>query len=572
MKKILLSFLLFPSLFIAQVTGSATVTIDAPAPICNIGDSVFLDANYIQSKATDSYTVSSIPFTNLFSYTSSNIIPNNPSGFNDDYWTSPISLPFEFSFYGNCYTSLMIGTNGVITFDSTNQTPFGICPFVYDLSIPNTNFPVLNAIYGVFQDLNYSNSSPTQSINYYSVGTAPNRIFVINYHEMPHYFNQSNNFQSSQIVLYETTNIIDVNVKKRTPNDAWNLGRGVIGIQNQAGTSAYFPLGRNTGNWSATNESWRFTPNGALISQFVWKKNGVVISNQNPITVNYTQPNDVYQASVSYNGCTTAISESSVTLNLISQPAYGAPINISECLTVPELLIANLTINEPIILNGITNPTDFGFSYHTTLVDAMLGSNPILFPQAYAPQSNPETIYVEILDYNTGCYQIKTFTVESNYVSMPTGNSNQNFTQGQTLQNLVINGTNVQWYANQLIGTTLPLTTSLVDGTTYHATQTINGCESPERFPVTAHLTLANNIFSFQNLKIQPNPVTDIFTVSNQNNLDLVEVYNTIGQTIISKKGNDNQVKLDLSNYNSGVYFVKVYSENQNKTIKIIKN
>ena len=572
MEKILLTLLLFPSLLIAQITGSATVTIDTPAPICNIGDSVFLDANYIEGKATDSYTVSSIPFTNLFSYTSLNLIPNNPSGYNDDYWTSPISLPFEFSFYGNCYTSLMIGTNGVITFDFTNQTSFGVCPFLYELSIPNTNFPVLNAIYGVFQDLNYSNSSPTQSINYYTAGTAPNRVFVINYYEMPHYFNQSNNFQSSQIVLYETTNIIDVNVKKRTPNDAWNIGRGVIGVQNQEGTSASFPLGRNTGNWSATNESWRFTPNGALTSQFVWKKNGIVISNQNPITVNYTQPNDVYQASVIYNGCTTAISESSVTLNLVSGANYNDPINISECLAVPELLIADLTINEPIILNGITNPTDFGFSYHTTLVDAMLGSNPILFPQAYAPQSNPETIYVAILDYNTGCYQIKTFTVASNYVSMPTGNSNQNFTQGQTLQNLVINGTNVQWYANQLIGITLPLTIPLVDGTTYYATQTINGCESPERLSVTTHLTLANDTFLFQNLKIQPNPVTDIFIVSNQNNLDLVEVYNTIGQTIISKKVNDNQVKLDLSNYNSGVYFVKVYSENQNKTIKIIKN
>ncbi len=259
---------------------------------------------------------------------------------------------------------------------------------------------------------------------------------------------------------------------------------------------------------------------------------------------------------------------------MIPQPAFGTPINIIDCPNLPDVTFntINLTINEPIILNGITNPSDFEFSYYTSLVDATLGSNQIMFPQNYVPFPSPQTIYVRIDNMENGCSKVDSFSITSNYVYMPTGNSNQNFTQGQTLQNLVINGTNIQWYANQLIGTTLPLTTPLVDGTTYHATQTISGCESPERLPITAHLTLANDTFLFQNLKIQPNPVADIFTVSNQNNLNLVEVYNTIGQTIISKKVNDNQVKVDLSNYNSGVYFVKVYSENQNKTIKIIKN
>ena len=575
MKKFLLVLTFLPSVFCGQVSPNASVTIDTSAPVCNVGDCVSLNANYTNSNETDSYTVSSIPYSS-FAYSGGTLLPSTDStGLqNDDFWFLTIALPFEFSFYNNCYNQLLIGVNGVITFDTTNHQADGYCDWAYSQTIPNANFPIKNAIYGVYQDIHFANRPVTSNINHYISGTAPNRVFVINYFEIPTFPGQSTNLQTSQIVLHETINVIDVNIKRRDPNLAWNSGNGVVGIQNQAGTSAYFPLGRNTGNWSATNESWRFTPNGVLTSQFTWKRNGIAIGNQNPITVCYNQPNDVYQASVSYNGCTTTIAESSVTLDLIPQPAFGTPINIIDCPNLPDVTFntVDLTINNQIILNGINNPDYFEISYFTSLLDAELGSNQIMFPQNYIPFPNPQTIYARIDNMENGCFKVDTFTVTSNYVSMPTGNSNQNFTQGQTLQNLVINGTNVQWYANQLIGTTLPLTTPLVDGTTYHATQTINGCESPERLPVTAHLTLANDTFLFQNLKIQPNPVTDIFIVSNQNNLDLVEVYNTIGQTIISKKVNDNQVKVDLSNYNSGVYFVKVYSENQNRTIKIIKN
>ena len=51
---------------------------------------------------------------------------------------------------------------------------------------------------------------------------------------------------------------------------------------------------------------------------------------------------------------------------------------------------------------------------------------------------------------------------------------------------LVASGTAVKWYDAASGGNLLPGTTLLVNGTTYYATQTINGCESTARFAVTA--------------------------------------------------------------------------------------
>jgi hypothetical protein len=48
-------------------------------------------------------------------------------------------------------------------------------------------------------------------------------------------------------------------------------------------------------------------------------------------------------------------------------------------------------------------------------------------------------------------------------------------------------------------------------------------------------------------------------------------VFNLLGQQIATKVVNANQSKVDMSNLASGTYLVKVTSDNQVKTIKVIK-
>jgi gliding motility-associated-like protein len=99
-----------------------------------------------------------------------------------------------------------------------------------------------------------------------------------------------------------------------------------------------------------------------------------------------------------------------------------------------------------------------------------------------------------------GCPSLRvpvTITIQNTMA--PTGASNQLFcsTANPTLNTIVLTGTLLNWYANNSSTTALPNSTPLVDGTTYYATQTINGCESVTRFPVTVGLITSLNASNY---------------------------------------------------------------------------
>ncbi|QOG02915.1 T9SS type A sorting domain-containing protein [Flavobacterium sp. MDT1-60] len=156
------------------------------------------------------------------------------------------------------------------------------------------------------------------------------------------------------------------------------------------------------------------------------------------------------------------------------------------------------------------------------------------------------------------------------------------FKPEQTLADLIVEGQNIKWYSapNTLEGKTsktnenpLPLTTVLVDGTTYYASQTINGIESKERLAVTVKLNgaLSTPDFVLSNFKYYPNPVLHNLTISNSSIIDEVEIVSVTGQSILSKTINSEYSEIDLSNVSSGVYLLKVKSEGKTKTVKIVK-
>jgi gliding motility-associated-like protein len=84
----------------------------------------------------------------------------------------------------------------------------------------------------------------------------------------------------------------------------------------------------------------------------------------------------------------------------------------------------------------------------------------------------------------------------SGATSPPTGNANQTYcvSNAPTLADLVVTGTAIQWYAASSGGSPLASNTSLVDGTTYYATQTVSSVESASRLAVTATLSPAVNL------------------------------------------------------------------------------
>lgn len=535
---------------------------------------------------TTGYTVSSVPYFQVANlptvYTPS---PNSGmiDATGDDTWSPIISLPFSFSFYGNNYNQLLVGTNGVITFDLVGQTPLLGCPWSFNQTIPNANFPIKNAIFGVYQDTDIrtvpSGGSVTnpmvQNVNYFLLDAgqhaAPNRVFVANFNELPQYMCENSvGLQTFQIVLHEGTNIIDVIVKQRTPCTTWNSGSGLIGLLNASGTQAIVPPARNTGTWSATNEAWRFMPSGnAIPATLTWSENGNTIGTDNPVVV-CPEQTTVYTATLTYENTPIQVAQDIVVSPIVHD--LGVPMDLQVCGDAP--YIVNLTDNTSVVLANV-NPNWYQVSFHESLSAAELATEPIQTASAYS-FTQSQTIYMRIEDINfTGCHFIRPFQIEGILAPLPpTGSATQTFSPGQTLANLIVNGQNIQWYNHPTAGNVLPPTTPLVHNTTYYASQSVSGCESrmlPQRLAVTVSSTLGNTAFTGANVALYPNPAENTLTVAFPETISKTEVFNALGQLVLRSSINAKEATLDISTLSRGQYFIKVYAADQQVVSKFIK-
>ena len=122
----------------------------------------------------------------------------------------------------------------------------------------------------------WSDWDPIQGgeIRYETIGTAPNRALVVSWIDVPLFGIFCNTFQGKfQIVLRETTNIIENNIEYKTncpDGGAGGSDIAVQGIHNIDGTVAVVVPGRNATGWEATNESHQYTPTGPAISNVQW--------------------------------------------------------------------------------------------------------------------------------------------------------------------------------------------------------------------------------------------------------------------------------------------------------------
>jgi hypothetical protein len=155
----------------------------------------------------------------------------------------------------------------------------------------------------------------------------------------------------------------------------------------------------------------------------------------------------------------------------------------------------------------------------------------------------------------------------------PTGSATQQFTQWQTVASLTIsNATNVLWYI-MVDGkpVVIPTTTVLADGETYYATQTLNGCES-DYFAVTAKKTLSNATFSAKSLKVYPNPAVSMLTISAEEGISSVSIFNLLGQKVLEQKSTGNIVQMNVERLAAGTYLLQVTSDTgRNASLKMIK-
>ena len=72
-------------------------------------------------------------------------------------------------------------------------------------------------------------------------------------------------------------------------------------------------------------------------------------------------------------------------------------------------------------------------------------------------------------------------------------------------------------------------------------------------------------------INIFPNPVKDILTIENIENSKIM-IYDISGKTVYLKQTNNNNEKINLSEFNRGVYFITISNNEEIITKKIVKN
>jgi hypothetical protein len=152
---------------------------------------------------------------------------------NGDDWRGTVNLPFAFRFYGVPYNQITVTTNGWV----------GMGPYTNYSSSYWTNYPIPtssapnNMIAGLWDDWKAGGSYPAGDILVKTVGTAPNRQFVVIFFEFVR-SSSNTDYYTWEVILDEATSDITVQYLDVVgSSDYANNGVGAtVGVENADGS------------------------------------------------------------------------------------------------------------------------------------------------------------------------------------------------------------------------------------------------------------------------------------------------------------------------------------------------
>ncbi len=166
----------------ANVSGATTKTTTTPVVGCTNDDSYF---------CADSLNPG--PTYNWLDATTGTLILDATTSGGDDR-TAAVTLPFPFTYYGATSSDILVGDNGAIVFGATTGT----------IGFSNTamSSAPANLIAPFWDDMDTDTGGTYGQV----FGTAPNRIYVVEWFDRPHYSNVGS--ATFEVLFYEGTNQI----------------------------------------------------------------------------------------------------------------------------------------------------------------------------------------------------------------------------------------------------------------------------------------------------------------------------------------------------------------------------
>lgn len=186
--------------------------------------------------------------------------------------------------------------------------------------------------------------------------------------------------------------------------------------------------------------------------------------------------------------------------------------------------------------------------------------------------ANNSRIFNSIIDLGSYEYQCIAPTLS--------GATSQTFEEGAYLSNLVVSPSNVYWYSSlsdleNNINQLTPQTTLLSNNTTYYAViidDNDSNCKSNIlAVTVTVNPTLSTPTWDNSQMQYYPNPVSNILHINHKDVMNRIEVFSLVGQKLLEQNIQQNQAKINLSAYPQGIYLIKIYTNTNQGTLKIIK-
>jgi len=338
-------------------TASAATTIAVSGPTATMaqvpsttgcpGTSHTLTGNLITGlPANGGYTVTNVPFSTL-----SGAGTAGPSG--DDVVSGSIALPFPFTFYGTTYNSIVISTNGFISFDAAPGS--GCCS---GQTLPSATAPN-NVIALGWDDLN----AAAGQITYFTSGSS----FVVDFNGVPH-FGGAGTAISGQIVL-NSDNTIQINSVAVVSDGSAHTQ----GIEDATGAQATTTPGANgSTTLSLINQSYQFAPPSPV--PFTFDGDVTYSWNTGETTNSITVAPDVtttYTLTVADNSCSSVIP---VTVNVHTPPTVSVSNNGPICNGATVTLTATPTsAAAPVVAGGMAATT---VAYNTVAESGTIGAGP----------------------------------------------------------------------------------------------------------------------------------------------------------------------------------------------------
>lgn len=221
-----------------------------PSPQCTPFDISITSTSAAPTSSVGCYTQTSIPYANV-AYNNGTVV-----SFPDDEHSAVLPIGFTFCYMGQQFTNFVISSNGYISFSTncaTQYSPWETTP-VPSGSLPETN----NSVMLCWQDIDPGVSG---TIRYRLMGTVPNRRLVVIFDQIAMFSTACNSMTfSGQLMLYETSNIIEFHIGSKVVCGSWNDGNAVQGLTSPDGSFAITTPGRNNTVWTTSNEGYRFTP------------------------------------------------------------------------------------------------------------------------------------------------------------------------------------------------------------------------------------------------------------------------------------------------------------------------